>query len=213
MKHLTTQQLQTIERFLMEHYNLHHEDFRMEILDHIACEIEVCIQEGVSYQEASKFVLGKWHFELKPVLGKTGVPTCVVKQMYAKDWMVYLGFALLFLISWSLGNFGIVTIEPNPWLSLGCVLLGFVFSILIQKRFHKQKNYAMTFYTNALGNTMLPNIVVLTLAMLFIRRDFEQFFSLSSYSFFVLAIHILIVNVFFASKVLYYNKASKIQMI
>lgn len=210
---VTQEQLKEIENLLIDQYGIEFDEIRQEIVDHIACEIEDQLKQGKNYNHARKYVLGKWHFELKPVVGEKGIPTCIVKELYRKDGLIYVVFALLFLVSWLGGNYGLIEKVLNPWMSFGCVLLGFLISVVVQKRFYQQSSYEMRFYIHALGNIMIVNIVALTVAMLYTRQDFALSFFLSSYHFFVLALHILILNVFFASKVWQYHNNYKAQSI
>lgn len=202
MKKLTTNQILEIETLLIQRYDLSFQAFRDEVVDHIACEIEEYLEQGVAYTQAKQHVLGKWHFELKPVLGKQGIPTCIVKQLYRKDAVFYLFFALLFLTSWLLGSFQVMEFTPSPWISFGCILLGFFIPVVAQKRFFKQKNYEMKFYMHALGSVMLVNIISLTVAMFHLRKDVAADVLLSPYHLLVVAVHLLILNVFFASQVM-----------
>lgn len=213
MKKLTTNQILEIETLLIQRYDLSFQAFRDEVVDHIACEIEEYLEQGVDYIQAKQHVLRKWHFELKPVVGQQGIPTCIVKQLYRKDAVFYLFFALLFLTSWLLGSFQVMELTPSPWISLGCILLGFFIPVVVQKRFFKQKNYEMKFYMHALGSVMLVNIISLTVAMLHLRKDVVEDALLSTYHLLVVAVHLLILNVFFASQVMQQYRDVKTQSI
>ena len=202
MKKLNINQIEEIDAFLLQVYHLEFKAFRDEVVDHIACEIEDYLEQGVEYAQAKKQVLRKWHFELKPVLGQQGIPTCIVKQLYRKDAVFYLFFALLFLTSWFLGHFQVMELTPSPWISFGCILLGFFIPVVVQKRFFKQKSYEMKFYMHALGSVMLVNIISLTVAMFHLRKDVAADVLLSPYHLLVVAVHLLILNVFFASQVM-----------
>lgn len=213
MKKLTTNQILEIETLLIQRYDLSFQAFRDEVVDHIACEIEEYLEQGVDYIQAKQHVLRKWHFELKPVVGQQGIPTCIVKQLYRKDTVFYLFFAFLFLTSWLLGSFQVMELTPSPWISLGCILLGFFIPVVVQKRFFKQKNYEMKFYMHALGSVMLVNIISLTVAMLHLRKDVVEDALLSTYHLLVVAVHLLILNVFFASQVMQQYRDVKTQSI
>ncbi len=213
MKKLTTKQILEIETRLIQQYDLNFQAFRDEVVDHIACEIEEYLEQGVEYTQAKQHVLGKWHFELKPVLGKQGIPTCIVKQLYRKDAVFYLVFFLLFLMSWLLESLQVMEFTPTPWVSFGCILLGFLISVVVQKRFFKQKSYEMKFYMHVLGSVMLVNIISLTVAMFHLRKDIAQDVLLTPYHLFVVAVHLLILNVFFASQVMQQYRKVKTQSI
>ena len=208
MRKLTTDQICELNDFLLKRYDLKFDAFRDEVVDHIACEIEEYVEKGIAYQEAFNHIVKKWHFELKPAMGKVGVPTILVKQIYKKERLLYLCFFLVFALSWVIGSYKWMDFTPNVWISFSCVLVAFSISILFQKRFFEQKNYEMVFYMHALGKVMLLNIITLTLAMLNLRQDAEISIFLSSYHLFVIALHVLILNVFLASKV---YQSSKIQ--
>lgn len=213
MKKLTTKQILEIETRLIQQYDLNFQAFRDEVVDHIACEIEEYLEQGVEYTQGKQHVLGKWHFELKPVLGKQGIPTCIVKQLYRKDAVFYLVFFLLFLMSWLLGSLPVMEFTPTPWVSFGCILLGFLISVVVQKRFFRQKSYEMKFYMHVLGSVMLVNIISLTVAMFHLRKDIAQDVLLTPYHLFVVAVHLLILNVFFASQVMQQYRKVKTQSI
>lgn len=197
---LRQEQIQEIDAILINQYDLQFDAFRHEIVDHIACEIEEHLVQEITFDKALTLVLKKWHFELKPVIGKKGVPTCLVKQLYKKDSISYLIMVLFFIISWFSESYSFIELTTNPWVSFGCILAGFIVSIGMQKRFFNPVNYEMMFYMNALSGLMLFNIIILTLAMLNIRPDFEQVFVLSSFHIFVLTFYILILNLFFVGK-------------
>ncbi|MGG5506633.1 MULTISPECIES: hypothetical protein [unclassified Myroides] len=212
MKKVTHDQIAEITAKLNQRYELKFDTFRDEVVDHMACEIEAYLEQGVDYATASKRVLAKWHFDLKPVLGEKGIPTCIVKQLYRKDAISYTVFAFTFLFAWILGSYDWVIFVPHPWISLACIVVGFSISVGVQKRFYKQANYEMKFYIHALGALMLVNIIGMTLAMLLIRNNIESFLGLSAYSFFVFALHVLLLNVFFASKVIQHHKTQTVQL-
>lgn len=213
MKKLTTNKILEIETLLIQRYDLSFQAFRDEVVDHIACEIEEYLEQGVDYTQAKQHIMRKWHFELKPVVGQQGIPTCIVKQLYRKDAVFYLFFVLLFLTSWLLGHFQVMEFTPSPWISFGCILLAFFIPVVVQKRFFKQKSYEMKFYMQVLGSVMLANIISLTVVMFHLRKDVAQDWLLSPYHLLVLAIHVLILNFFFASQVMQQYRHVKTQSI
>lgn len=64
MKTLTSLQIKEIENLLTTKYHIKYQDTRDEILDHIACEIEDLINEGLEYENALDNTLHKWHNKL-----------------------------------------------------------------------------------------------------------------------------------------------------
>lgn len=69
MNKLTTYQLKHIDQFLIEHYRLYYIDIRAEVVDHIATDIEVELNNDKSYEEAFVCVISKWDELLKPAKG------------------------------------------------------------------------------------------------------------------------------------------------
>lgn len=213
MNRITTSQLRAIENLLITQYDLHFDEFRNEIVDHIACEIEESINRGLAYEEAFKSSIRNWHFELKPILGEKGIPTLVVKQAYKKEGITYFFLILLFFVSWFGAGSSLIASVPNPWFSLVVILLGFLLSVGIQKRFFKQKSYEMMFYMHGLRSLMLGNIITLTLAMLNLKEEFGVFFFLSPYHIFILTLNVLAWNIFFTSKIIQMDKQAKKRVI
>jgi len=81
MQTLTSNQLQHIDQFLIEHYRLYYIDLRAEVVDHIASDIEVVLQNEKSYEEAFILVITKWDALLKPAKGFfRGIPRFVASQ-------------------------------------------------------------------------------------------------------------------------------------
>ncbi|WP_413513739.1 hypothetical protein [Myroides odoratus] len=213
MNRITTSQLRAIENLLITQYDLHFDGFRNESVDHIACEIEESMNRGMAYEEALKSSIGNWHFELKPILGEKGIPTLVVKRLYKKDGITYFFLILLFFVSWFGDRYSLIESVLNPWFSLVIILLGFLLSVGIQKRFFKQKCYEMMFYMQGLKHLMLVNIITLTLAMLNLKAEFGTFFFLSPYHIFILTLNVLVWNILFTSKIIQKYKLSKTQVI
>lgn len=213
MKNLTTNQILEIETILIQRYDLKYDEFRNEVVDHIACEIEEQMQEDVAYEVALNHILKKWHFELKPIIGHKGVPTFIVKQLCKKDATRYFFLILFFLGTCYLDSKTSIGSQVSPWLSFGFILIGFLLSVVIQKRFFTQKNYEMLFYMSGLGGMMLVTVITLTLAMFNLKAGFGQIFFLSSNHIFILTLNVLIWNLFFVSKVLIHNKYHKVQSI
>ncbi|MCS4239259.1 hypothetical protein M2306_003055 [Myroides gitamensis] len=98
---LTPLQIQTIDERLRQKYELKYEEFRSELLDHIACDIEELMEQGEPYEEATILVFRKWNVKL---LSNTkgfykGIPHFILDQInatYKKTEIKLLGFALLF---------------------------------------------------------------------------------------------------------------------
>lgn len=98
---LTSLQIQTIDERLRQKYELTYEEFRLELLDHIACDIEELMEQGEPYEEAIILVFRKWNVKL---LSNTkgfykGIPHFILDQIkatYRKTEIKLLGFALLF---------------------------------------------------------------------------------------------------------------------
>lgn len=98
---LTPLQIQTIDERLLQKYELKYEEFRLELLDHIACDIEELMEQGEPYEEATILVFRKWNVKL---LSNTkgfykGIPHFILDQIkatYRKTEIKLLGFALLF---------------------------------------------------------------------------------------------------------------------
>lgn len=98
---LTPLQIQTIDERLRQKYELKYEEFRLELLDHIACDIEELMEQGEPYEEATILVFRKWNVKL---LSNTkgfykGIPHFILDQIkatYRKTEIKLLGFALLF---------------------------------------------------------------------------------------------------------------------
>ncbi|WHT37595.1 hypothetical protein QNH98_10295 [Myroides sp. mNGS23_01] len=98
---LTPLQIKSIEERLLQKYELKYEEFRVELLDHIACDVEELMEEGEPYEEAIILVFRKWNVKL---LSNTkgfykGIPHFILDQLkatYRKIEIRLLGFALLF---------------------------------------------------------------------------------------------------------------------
>lgn len=98
---LTSLQIKSIEERLLQKYELKYEEFRAELLDHIACDVEELMEEGEPYEEAIILVFRKWNVKL---LSNTkgfykGIPHFILDQLkatYRKIEIKLLGFALLF---------------------------------------------------------------------------------------------------------------------
>ncbi|WP_060874425.1 hypothetical protein [Myroides odoratus] len=98
---LTPLQIKSIEERLLQKYELKYEEFRAELLDHIACDVEELMEEGEPYEEAIILVFRKWNVKL---LSNTkgfykGIPHFILDQLkatYRKIEIKLLGFALLF---------------------------------------------------------------------------------------------------------------------
>lgn len=98
---LTPLQIQTIDERLRQKYELKYEEFRLELLDHIACDIEELMEQGEPYEEATILVFRKWNVKL---LSNTkgfykGIPHFILDQIkatYRKIEIKLSGFALLF---------------------------------------------------------------------------------------------------------------------
>lgn len=110
MHKLTLEQIQDIEKRLLIKYDLKYEAMRNELLDHIACEIEEKMNQGVSYSVAFKLILSKWHKNLQPSSfnGYQKIPRFIAKRLIQTDLrfqvVIILGLMVLLLIvgEWSI---------------------------------------------------------------------------------------------------------------
>lgn len=87
MKTLTTEQIQYIENILTNRYNIKYQDTREEVLDHIACEVEDLMNEGVEFSEAFETVLINWKDLLKtdPYYFYKNTPYYISKNWIEQD--------------------------------------------------------------------------------------------------------------------------------
>jgi len=83
MNRLTQEQLNHIEERLLQKYDLKYDEIRVELLDHMACEIEEMMHQGEAYDEATILVFRKWNVRLianqKGIY--KGIPHFIVDQL------------------------------------------------------------------------------------------------------------------------------------
>lgn len=138
MEALTSHQLQHIDQFLIEHYRLYYIDLRAEVVDHIASDIEVELQNEKSYEEAFILVFSKWDALLKPAKGFfRGIPQFVATQWW-KERMIRGGKALLFGVLTTLlyggGFHQLMDSDQGHWLGLGFFALLFLSGVVVYIR-------------------------------------------------------------------------------
>jgi len=96
MKTLDINQIAEINQLLINKYEFD-EEFRQELLDHLACEIEEKMNEtNCSFQEAFQLVRSKWKPRLSTSLFGKGIPKFIVKSL-VKNELKSIFYALLFL--------------------------------------------------------------------------------------------------------------------
>ena len=131
---LTNQQIAQIEKTLVLN-DLKYDDIKLEVIDHIASEIEVLMDEnGISFEENLKLVFGKWAAQLKPTtyglwLGYAySGPKIVMDKManFSKSeikWGIVCGFfsASIIMLIYKINN------NINFLLMLGIILKAVLF--------------------------------------------------------------------------------------
>src|SRR5574344_1829717 len=90
MKQLTTEQLQFIENALIDKCNFKYfDDVRLEVVDHIASEIEEEIQNNnISFNQAFVTIMTKWNPLILPKTWSRyeNIPYIVTKLWKSLDW-------------------------------------------------------------------------------------------------------------------------------
>lgn len=138
---LTSEEIDLIARNL-EQRNLDFIDLKLEVLDHISCEIESRMEEEkVSFEAASVYVFNRWEYELKSsknwLIGlENSFPKFVVKNLFKRVLFHYsfvvisVFIAVLFFIN----NFQLINDEGLIlWLKGLIVLFGVVYFLLKRK--------------------------------------------------------------------------------
>lgn len=88
MNTLTHHHIVHIKSFLISHYRMERDEkVCNEVLDHIACDIEEKMNQGVVYSEAFKLIFSQWHKDLQPSSfnGFQKIPRFIAKRLIQKD--------------------------------------------------------------------------------------------------------------------------------
>ncbi len=154
MTQLTEKQIQQIEQFLMEHYDIKYAETRYEVLDHIACEIEELMTNGISYTEAFKTTFNKWNKNLSPHLWVryNNIPRYLAKTWFWKDiayntLAIIIGLGIPHLFAQEITNNNLA----NSLFTVSA-LLSIALSIILYFQYRKIENYRLRFIAKeALG--------------------------------------------------------------
>lgn len=139
---LTTEQLDLIDRYL-EQKNLDFIDIKLELKDHIACEIEeLIVNKNMNFYEAVNMTLEKWKYSLSTAKNswiintRRTFPNIVyhkLKNTYILiniAFALFIGFALLFTDEYIEMNHRLLALESLKFL---LIFLAFVCVVMFFK--------------------------------------------------------------------------------
>ncbi|MDR2222787.1 MAG: hypothetical protein LBE34_08590 [Flavobacteriaceae bacterium] len=169
MKTLSVDQVSLIEERLLFKYKIKYEDFRNEIVDHIACEIEEEMDEGVSFEDAYEKIRINWNPKLISAdkgLFK-GIPQLIKNQLdtdFKKiEWKLnIIGYLVAFGIA-----IGSKYIGMNLIMLYSSLPLVMGFSVLLTYKQVKNLNDYRFDYFKRKALFILSQSVVFTLLLLF----------------------------------------------
>ncbi|MGG5506632.1 MULTISPECIES: hypothetical protein [unclassified Myroides] len=160
MQKLTVEQFLQLEAFLVNQYGLEVDyQVRVEVLDHVACEIEEKLNLGASYLEASKLVLSKWHILLQPSRfnGYSKVPRFLAKRLIRLDLSVQLGVTLCLLLSFGLVDIPSLTLI---YTGLGLLFCSWGIQVWMLRQVKQQTSFAMIYYQSQVKYLNRFNLLV-----------------------------------------------------
>ena len=117
MKQLTTDQINHIDYVLRNDYSFEHfDDLRIELLDHIATDVELLMEENaIDFEEALPKVLHKWNDEIS--LDRSGfynnVPKIVGTLWKKLDWK----YNICVLPLTAVLSFGSIYLNKEVWVT------------------------------------------------------------------------------------------------
>lgn len=160
MKQLTTDQINHIEFVLRNDYSFEHfDDLRIELLDHIASDVEVLMENNsISFEEALPVVLYKWNDEISWDRNSkyNRVPKMVSKLWKKLDWK-YISITislvvLMFVVSQFYRN--------EVWITYSMYfigVIGFALGIYLLQLFKRNRfNTVLSMYAE---DKLLGNII------------------------------------------------------
>ena len=209
MKQLTTDQINHIDFVLRNDYSFEHfDDLRIELLDHIATEVEFMMEENtVTFEEALPQVLHKWQDELS--LDRSGfynkVPKIVGTLWKKLDWK----YNICVLPLTAILVFGSLSSTKENWVTyamyfIACVGLGLGSYLLILLR----KNQFNTVLSKYAKNKVLLYVALFLFALILnIEANYSDGDLLSRPALFVI-IHTTLV---FAVRIIIMRKNIKIE--
>lgn len=147
---LTTDHINHIDYILRNDYSFEHfDDLRIELLDHIASNVEQLIEEhSISFEEALPQVLHKWNDEISWDRNSkyNGVPKMVSKLWKKLDWKY--NYCILPLTA--ILCFGSIPFRKEEGITYAMYIVGFVGLVLggyLKKLFSKNKfNTVLSIY-------------------------------------------------------------------
>lgn len=165
--HLTTNQINHIDYVLRNDYSFEHfDDLRIELLDHMASDVEILMQnENLSFEEALPNVLLKWNDEISwdRKSKYNSVPKMVSKLWKKLDWKYNYSILPLTAIL----CFGAISYSKEEWItyvmySVGCI--GFVLGVYLLNLFRKNRfNTVLSMYAE---DQIIIYVGVLALALI-----------------------------------------------
>jgi hypothetical protein len=181
---LTAEQLDLIDRYL-EQKNLDFLDVKLELKDHLACEIEdLMTKENMDFYEAVKMSLKKWKSSLSTsknswiINTRRTFPNIVyhkLKNTYIlinSAFALFIGFALLFTDEFIEINYQLMEVNALKYL---LTFLAIVYIIL----FFKINNHALkTTYSFNFKHIMFLNYMFYIILFLIDGFAFLSFFTL-----------------------------------
>lgn len=165
--HLTANQINHIDYVLRNDYSFEHfDDLRIELLDHIASNVEQLIDEhSITFEEALPQVLHQWNDEISwdRKSKYNGVPKMVSKLWKKLDWKY--NYCILPLTA--ILCFGSIPFRKEEGMSYAMYIVGFVGLVLggyLMKLFRKNKfNTVLSIYAE---NQIKIYVGILVLALL-----------------------------------------------
>ncbi|GEM_PF-5228785 len=133
MKSLDTEQIGIIEDILLQTYNLKYDHLRLEILDHIASEMEALMNgEDLGFEVALKTVFKLWHNDLqhKKLGTYTNTPRMVVTLWRRLD----LNYLLILLAVWGLSFSVVYGFDVEDALVKGGIISLLIFNFFVITR-------------------------------------------------------------------------------
>lgn len=214
MSKLNTYQVLLIEDRLFTKYKIKYADFRNEIIDHMACEIEHEMDEGESFEDAYVKIRVNWNAKLisanKGFL--KGIPQLVVAQLESEFKKVELKFRLIGIaLAFSLAG-SLSYMDLNLPLLYGLIPCLMGASILLTYQHVKEINDYRFDYFKGKAFFMLSQSIIIVLFLLLIYWLLDDYEGLTVY-FEGIVLYSFLMNCYLLFKFRYYSKYSKMNVV
>ncbi|MBB1150956.1 MULTISPECIES: hypothetical protein [unclassified Myroides] len=210
---ISLEQVQDIEKRLLQKYRLQQDDIRNEVLDHIACEIEELMNQGETYEEATTLVFRTWNVRLiandKGVY--KGIPHFILNQLNREYNIVALQSLLIAGILSIPLLLAVWYVQFNQVALMSCLFIANAYGVFVIYKESKQvQDYRYDFFRGKARNVLMTSAMFITVETVFylIWRDMQQQFT---FSFFV--VYYMIFNSFLFYRFRKYCKYQKYKVV